>query len=113
MLITLGQNIQSRYEKRPGPFFGKKPCLHLYSITLEIHLFFKKKIIGLDHNKNINNNWEDKDRTLLHSKDFSKIDSKYLDDYSNSQFVTKTTEITTTKKESTIKNSYTKQPPAR
>ena len=76
-------------------------------------MFFQIFFIGLDHNKNINNNWEDKDRTLLHSKDFSKIDSTYLDDYSNSQFVTKTTEITTTKKESTIKNSYTKQPPAR
>ena len=75
-----------------------------------VYIYF---FVGLDHNKNINNNWEDKDRTLLHSKDFSKIDSTYLDDYSNSQYVTKTTEITTTKKESTIKNSYTKQPPAR
>ena len=82
-------------------------------LKLEIFFYFKYFFVGLDHNKNINNNWEDKDRTLLHSKDFSKIDSTYLDDYSNSQFVTKTTEITTTKKESTIKNSYTKQPPAR
>ena len=31
----------------------------------------------MDHNKNINNNWDETDRTLLHSKDFSKIDSRY------------------------------------
>ena len=61
----------------------------------------------MDHNKN----YDETDRTLLHSKDFSKIDSSYLDDYSNSQFVTKTTTTTTTKKESTVKNTYQKQPP--
>lgn len=69
---------------------------------------------GYDHNKNIwngsNGNHED-ERTLLHSKDFSKIDSSYLDDYSgNSALITKTTTTTTTKKESTIKNTYAKAP---
>ena len=62
---------------------------------------------GYDHNKN-----ELDGRTMLNSKDFSKVDSSYLDDYSNnSNFVTKTTTTTTTKKESTIKNTYAKQQP--
>ena len=71
----------------------------------------KIKASDLDHNKNIRSNGYDEvdTRTQLHSKDFSKIDSTYLDDYSNSAgFALKTTEITTTKKESTIKNTYVK-----
>ena len=38
-------------------------------------------------------------KTQLHSRDFSKVDSTYLDDYTNNaSFALKTTEITTTKK---------------
>lgn len=70
---------------------------------------------SLDHNRNINNNnnngWKDEssEKTLLHSRDFSKIDSSYLDDYSNSaEVITKTTTTTTMKKESSVKNTYAK-----
>jgi len=65
---------------------------------------------GYDHNKNVRNGFDEVDgKTQLHSRDFSKVDSTYLDDYTNNaSFALKTTEITTTKKESTIKNTYVK-----
>ena len=98
-------DVKFNGDKVPGsPWFCevKDPNLPLTAPGLLTGKIKATDLNGYDHANN--NSWEDS--TLLTSKDFKNLDSTYLDDYSNSAFLTKTTTTTTTKKESTIQNTY-------
>ena len=100
-------DVKFNGDKVPGsPWFCevKDPNLPLTAPGLLTGKIKAKDLNGYDHANN--NSWEDS--TLLTSKDFKNLDSSYLDDYSNSTFLTKTTTTTTTKKESTVQNTYKK-----
>ena len=101
-------DVKFNGDKVPGsPWFCevKDPNLPLTAPGLLTGKIKATDLNGYDHANN--NSWEDS--TLLTSKDFKNLDSTYLDDYSNSAFLTKTTTTTTTKKESTVQNTYGKK----